>query len=83
MSDKKRILVAHERPEIIERVTAILAGSPIEVTTVNDGIATLSHILKELPFLIVVDAALPKIDGYEVAKRLKTKKETREIKARL
>jgi predicted Zn finger-like uncharacterized protein len=78
--DKKRILVAHERPEIIERVTAVLAGSPMEVTTVGDGIATLSHILKELPFLIVVDAALPKIDGYEVARRLKTKKETREIK---
>jgi predicted Zn finger-like uncharacterized protein len=78
--DNKRILVAHERPEVIERVKALLAGSPIEVTPAGDGIATLSRILKELPFLIVVDAALPKIDGYEVARRLKTKKETRDIK---
>jgi len=36
--------------------------------------------LKELPFLMIMEVALPKIYGFEVCKRLKSRAETKDMK---
>ncbi len=76
----RKVLVAHSRPEIRDMAASLLAGGGYEVLTAKDGIDLMVKALKELPFLSVVEVALPKIYGFEVCKRLKGRPETKDMK---
>ncbi|MBI4685958.1 MAG: zinc-ribbon domain-containing protein [Nitrospirae bacterium] len=75
-----KIIVAHEDNSIIEKVKKVLIRQGYTVVTSNDGVDTMIKAVKELPFLVILDVALPKIYGFEVCKRLKERAETKEIK---
>lgn len=76
----KKILVAHENAVVLEEVMGQLLENGYLVIPVPNGVDTLVQTMKELPFIVILDAALPKIDGYEIIKRLKEKDETKDIK---
>lgn len=76
----KKVLVAHENAVVVEEVMSQLMEQGFLVLPVPNGVDTLVQAMKELPFLLILDAALPKIDGFEIIKRLKEKEETRGIK---
>lgn len=78
--DAGKVLVGHSRPEVAEVVTSLVRGAGYEVVTATDGIEAMVKALKELPFLAVIEVALPKIYGFEVCKRLKSRAETKEMK---
>ena len=78
--DKEKILIAVEDKDVAERIQKILAGERYKVITALDGIEAMVKSLKELPFLSVLSVSLPKIHGFEVCKRLKSRTETREMK---
>jgi predicted Zn finger-like uncharacterized protein len=78
--DDRKILVAHSRPEMRDLAASLLRNSGYDVLTVTDGIDLMVKALKELPFLSVVEVALPKIYGFEVCKRLKARPETKGMK---
>jgi predicted Zn finger-like uncharacterized protein len=78
--DGRKIIVAHSRPEIRDLTVSLLKGSGYDVVAATDGIDFMVRALKELPFLSVVEMALPKIYGFEVCKRLKARPETKEMK---
>jgi predicted Zn finger-like uncharacterized protein len=78
--DGQKIIVAHSRPEIRELTVSLLKGSGYEVVAAADGIDFMVRALKELPFLSVVEVALPKIYGFEACKRLKARSETKGMK---
>jgi predicted Zn finger-like uncharacterized protein len=78
--DGRKIIVAHSRPEICDLTVSLLKGSGYDVTAAADGIDFMVRALKELPFLSVVEVALPKIYGFEACKRLKARSETKEMK---
>jgi predicted Zn finger-like uncharacterized protein len=78
--DGQKIIVAHSRPEIRELTASLLKGGGYEVVAVADGIDFMVRALKELPFLSVVEVALPKIYGFEACKRLKARSETKGMK---
>jgi len=50
-----------------------------DVLTFNSGARLLKTLEKALPDLILLDVAMPEMDGYEVIKRLKSKTETASI----
>lgn len=75
-----KVLVAHSRPEVAAMITSLIASAGYEVVTATDGIEVMVKALKEMPFLAVVEVALPKIYGFEVCKRLKSRAETKEMK---
>ncbi len=77
---ENKIIVAHENPAIVERINKLLTQKGYSVIVSYDGIDTMIKSVKELPFLAVLDVALPKIYGFEVCKRLKERAETKEIK---
>lgn len=81
--DSRRVLVAHGNPEIISRIEDLLRNRGYAIITSQDGIDAMVKALKELPFLMIVDVALPKIYGFELCKRLKGRDETREVKCLL
>jgi len=78
--DHKKILVAHSSPSVVENVTNLLVREGYTVTTSVDGIDAMVRALKELPEFCIIEVALPKIYGFEVCKKLKSRPETKEIK---
>jgi len=78
--DKVKILVAHEEPSIMEKITAILTKSGYAVIPAKDGIEAMVNATREIPFLAVLGVSIPKIYGFEVCKRLKERPETKDMK---
>lgn len=77
---ENKIIVAHENPAIVERINKLLTQKGYSVIVSYDGIDAMIKSVKELPFLAILDVALPKIYGFEVCKRLKERAETKAIK---
>jgi predicted Zn finger-like uncharacterized protein len=75
-----KVIVAHEDPAIVEKISNFLRKKGYAVITSQDGIDAMIKAVKELPFLAILDVALPKIYGFELCKRLKERPETKDIK---
>lgn len=76
----RTVLVAHGTADILEQALSLLSGRGFRVITSTDGIDAMVTALKELPAVLIVDAALPKIYGFEVCKRLRARAETKDMK---
>lgn len=57
----------------------LLASDGHRVTVASDGEEALAAVAREKPDLILLDILMPKLDGYEVCRRLKSDPETRLI----
>lgn len=71
MTDKKRILVIEDEPDLVQMMKIRLEANGYEVLTAYDGVEGLERALKEHPDLIILDLMLPKMDGYKVLSLLK------------
>ncbi len=67
-----KILVVDDEPSIGEIVSLYLEQSGYSVTVVRDGQAALDAIAREQPDLVVLDLMLPKVDGLEITRRLRS-----------
>ncbi len=65
------LLVVDDEPQILQAVSGILQDEGFEVLTASDGEAALKKVGEDLPDLVLLDIALPGIDGLEVLDRLK------------
>jgi diguanylate cyclase (GGDEF)-like protein len=68
---KQRILVAEDDTNIRHVLKIQLEGADYEVVTAEDGIKALEEVSWHSPDLILLDIMMPKMDGYEVCRRLK------------
>jgi DNA-binding response OmpR family regulator len=73
------ILVADDEPDILELVEIVLGEAGYEVLTAADGEKALQLAAERTPDLFVLDAMMPKVDGWEVTRQLRGKKATREV----
>lgn len=78
--DQGTVLASHEDPSVLERIKTVLTADGYRVITASDGIEAMVNATKELPFLTVLGVSIPKIYGFEVCRRLKSRAETREMK---
>jgi CheY-like chemotaxis protein len=67
-----RIMVVDDEPDIVHFVVRILEARGHQMSVARDGAEALDRIRVELPDVIVLDLNLPKIDGYEVCRAIKT-----------
>ena len=79
MSDKKRILLVEDEPDLIKLTIFRLKKAGYEVIISTDGRQGLETADKEKPDLILLDLGLPVIDGYEVCRRLKSDEKLKDI----
>lgn len=79
--NRKKILVSHEKPAIVEKIMGKLLSEGYLILPCASGVDAQVQAMKELPFLVILDAALPKTNGFEVVKRLKEQPTTKDIKA--
>ena len=70
----KLILVADDEPHIrllIEQSLEDLADEGVEILTVGDGQAALDTIKERGPQLVVLDAMMPRMNGFDVCQAVK------------
>ncbi len=75
-----KVLVAHSNPYILKKAFSLLTENGYHVMTATEGIEAMVKALKEYPFLSLIEVSLPKICGFEVCKRLKSREETKGMK---
>jgi DNA-binding response OmpR family regulator len=76
---KSKILIVEDDPDVAEMLTAYFRSQDYEVFTVNWGEDGVRSALQVNPDLAILDIRLPDIDGYEVARRLRTDRRTANI----
>jgi len=69
--NKKKILFIEDEIDQIVMVQTRLEGSGYEVIGAMDGEEGLKKVHEENPDLILLDLIIPKIDGFEVCRRLR------------
>lgn len=74
-----KILVAHSDPVVMHKITSLLVGNGYQIVTSSDGIAAIVKVLKEAPFLTIIEEDLPKINGLEVCRRVRSRAEMKEV----
>jgi len=75
----KKILVVDDEKEIRELIKDRLSQNKFEVILAQDAKEALRICKTNPPDLILLDIAMPEIDGYETCKRLKQEKSTKDI----
>ena len=79
--NKKKILVAHADPVVAGRIQSVLENEGYLALTANDGVDALVKAMKELPFIVMADVALPRIYGFELIKRVQERPELKGVKS--
>ncbi|MDQ6788229.1 MAG: response regulator transcription factor [Acidobacteriota bacterium] len=68
----KRLLVVDDEPNLLRAVAAVLRDENFEVTTARNGRDALISVAQSQPDLIVSDVRMPGMDGFELARRLRS-----------
>ncbi len=80
MTDAKpKILIIEDDLDVAEMLNAYFRVQGYEVFTVNWGEDGVRSCLTVQPDLVILDIRLPDIDGYEVARRLRSDRRTAEV----
>jgi CheY-like chemotaxis protein len=74
-----RVLAVDDRRENLLALQAILEGLPVEVVSVTSGEDALKRLLSEDYAVILLDAHMPGMDGFETAGHVKQRERTRHI----
>jgi two-component system cell cycle response regulator len=75
----KKILIVDDEPVVVTLLKARVASRGFLVETATDGVSGLEKAKAWQPDFILLDIAMPGIDGYETCRRLKALKETAHI----
>ncbi|HCF28992.1 MAG TPA: response regulator [Cyanobacteria bacterium UBA11049] len=70
----KRILVVDDIEDNLSLLQAILTEEGYEVDITKDGKSALAKIEASPPDLVLLDAMMPKMNGYEVTRRIRENK---------
>lgn len=72
MESVRLILIADDEPYIVRALSFVLAKAGYSVVTAGDGAEALERITSDRPALAFLDLMMPKLDGYEVCRRVKS-----------
>ena len=75
----KKILIVDDNPDIVNLVKVRLEANHYQALAAYDGEEALKVVAQQKPDLMIVDIIMPKVDGYNFVKEIKSNKETREI----
>jgi len=75
----KKILIVDDNQDGRELVVKVLKTRGYQTIEAVDGEEALEKAVAERPDLILMDRSLPKIDGYEVTRRLKSRQDFKDI----
>jgi putative two-component system response regulator len=74
-----QILVVDDNPNVALLLRELLAAEGYLVETAGDGIEALERVAASVPDLILLDLDMPRLDGFEVCRQIKSSPATRFI----
>ncbi|HVU01101.1 MAG TPA: response regulator [Polyangiaceae bacterium] len=70
----KTVLVVEDEPEIRAMLERLLKGKGYRVVSTDNGRAALGLVKEHTPDLLILDAMLPEVHGFDIARRIKASK---------
>src|SRR5947207_4170598 len=74
-----KALLVDDRRDNLTALEAILQGLPVEPVAVESGAAALKQLLIDDFAVILLDAQMPEMDGFETASHIKQRERTRHV----
>lgn len=74
-----KILIIEDETLLADSLKAVLQGKGFEVEVVNDGEAGAEYALLGIYDLLILDVMMPKMDGYQVSRQVRSKRCTTPI----
>jgi CheY-like chemotaxis protein len=74
-----RVLLVDDRKDNLLALEAIMQGLPVQTVAAHSGEEALKHLLVEDFALILLDAQMPDMDGFETARHIKRRERTRHV----
>jgi CheY-like chemotaxis protein len=65
------VVVADDSPTILELIVLTLQRGGIETATAVDGTQALERIREHAPRVVIIDAMMPNVDGYDACRALR------------
>jgi CheY-like chemotaxis protein len=78
-SEKKKILLVDDDPDILRLVEVVLKRSGFNVVTAKNGPDALSYLQTDMPSMILLDVAMPGMNGFEVLSQLRALENLRAV----
>ena len=78
MTARKKILLVDDAETVLLMERMILQGEPYDIVIARDGDEAIAQALAERPDLILLDIVMPKKDGFEVCRLLRSHADTRD-----
>ncbi len=75
----KKILIVDDEEDLLLILSERLKNAGYLVSTASNGLEGLGRVMTEKPDLVILDVTMPKMDGWQVLKRLREGEETREL----
>ncbi len=72
VTEKKKVLVVDDEQDLRDAISTALAYEGFEVVSARDGEEGLALAESQLPDLILLDIMMPKIDGIEMLRRMRS-----------
>ena len=79
MEARYQVLVVDGEREVVDMIALALGSEDLEVRTAFDGLSALDALAESRPDLILLDAMIPVMDGFEVCRRVKSDPKTRDV----
>ena len=73
--DAQQILVVEDSPTVLYRTKKMLTDAGYAVLTAADGEEAMHLVLEHKPSLVLLDVILPKLNGYQVCRQIKSSPE--------
>ena len=74
------ILVADDSPIELRMVVTALQNKGYQIVTAGDGEEAIEKVTRELPRLAILDIIMPKKNGFQVLRHIRSSPETKEMK---
>jgi len=75
----RRVLVIDDEPEILQLIKLILEPSGWDVITMSSGMGAAEAVFRTSPDLVLLDIAMPGLDGFDVLARLSKSPDTARV----
>ena len=79
MAPIPKVLIVDDRRENLLALEAIMQGLPVQPVTVTSGEQALKRLLMDEYAVLLLDAHMPGMDGFETAGHIKQRERTRHI----